>query len=186
MTLGKESKQVPEAAPRWPQQGSACLRLRLRKKQEAAAEKDSLETLLAMRAEVQGPKETSRPLRGGASAISVQVGIPPAISTWQEADPGRGPAILGAEHGGSSKGTGIMTRAELQGPNEMSHLILGEESTVSGEATIPPEKAVQRGADPSRGPAALPGAGPGSTPYQEGKRNARHLTNACRAAQQAQ
>ena len=75
-----------------------------------------------------------------------------------------------------------MTRGELQGPNGMSQLIPGEESTVSEEATIPLEKAVQRGADPSRGPAALPGAGPGSTPYQEGKRNARHLTNACQGS----
>ena len=82
MTLGKESKQVPEAAPRWPQQGSACLRRRLLKKQEAAAEKDSLWMLLVMRAELQGPKETFRPPQEGDSVVSVQVGIPPAISTW--------------------------------------------------------------------------------------------------------
>ena len=139
MTLGKESKQVPKAAPRWPQQGSACLRLRLLKKQEAAAEKDSLGTLLATRAELQGPKETSRPPRGGASVVSVQVGIPPGISTWQGADPGRGPAALGAEHGGSSKGAGIMTRgepipAEVPQPCRVQGLVA--HPTKKGNATL--------------------------------------------------
>ena len=47
-----------------------------------------------MRAELQGPNKTSRPSQGGA-------------------DPGAGPAALGAEHSEVSRGGGTGTRGEL-------------------------------------------------------------------------
>jgi len=43
-----------------------------------------------------------------------------------------------------------------------------EDHTISGEAAPPPGNGGQQGAGAGGGPAALPGEGPGSTPYQEG------------------
>lgn len=56
-------------------------------------------------------------------------------------------------------------RAELEIPSSEPQLIPGEATAVSEEDRLPPGNG---GRNPSGGPAALPGAGPGSTPYQEG------------------